>query len=128
FLYTIIHECAAFRLYLLQHHAHDLDYLLMPMLEILYREVDISKHHVYMIINIWILLTQQQGFDDIIKNIQIKEVPFFKESVIKNVTLTQVMQIVILRTLQLNLRTKLKEPHIFNNALAAFCNLTITAL
>lgn len=127
-LYSLIHENAAFRLYLLLYHKHDLDYLLMPMLEILYREVDISKHHVYMIINIWILLTQHQGFDDIIKKIRVKDVPFFKEMVLKDLTLTQVMQIVLLRTLQLNLRTKLKEPHIFNNCLAAFCNLTITAM
>jgi hypothetical protein len=117
FLYSLIHENTSFRMYLLRQHQHDLDYLLMPMLEILYREVDISKHHVYMIINIWILLTQQQGFDLIIKSIRIKEVPFFKEVVLKDLTLTQVMQIVLLRTLQLNLRTKLKEPHIFNNCI-----------
>ena len=115
FLYSLIHENVAFRRYILTHHTHDLDYLLMPQLEILYREVDISKHHVYMIINIWILLTQNHGFDAIIKRIRVKDVPFFKEMVLKDLQLTQVMQIVLLRTLQLNLRTKLKEPHIFNN-------------
>jgi hypothetical protein len=115
FLYTLIHENAAFRSYVLREHRHDLDYLLMPQLEILYREVDISKHHVYMIINTWILFTQNQGFDVAVKSIRIKEVPFFKEAPLKDLALTHVMQIVLLRTLQLNLRTKLKEPHIFNN-------------
>lgn len=128
FLYSLIHENASFRLYLLRHHSHDLDYLLMPMLEILYREVDISKHHVYMIVNIWILLTQHAGFDDVIKTIRVKEVPFFKEMPLKDMALTEVMQAVLLRTIQLNLKTKLREPHIFNNLAAAFCNLTITAI
>jgi len=128
FLYTLIHENVSFRSYVLNHHRHDLDYLLMPQLEVLYREVDISKHHVYMIINTWILLTQSPGFDTAIRNIRVKDVPFFKEAPLKDLALTQVMQIVLLRTLQLNLRTKLKEPHIFNNCLASFCNLTITAL
>jgi hypothetical protein len=50
-----------------------------------------------------------------VKNIRINSVPFFKESVLKDLSLTSVMQVVLLRTLQLNLRTKLKEPHIFNN-------------
>jgi hypothetical protein len=48
-LYTLIHENLSFRQYILRNHSHDLDYLLMPQLEILYREVDISKHHVYMV-------------------------------------------------------------------------------
>lgn len=128
FLYTLIHENRAFRQHVLAAHAHDLDALIMPQLEILYREVDISKHHVYMVINIWILLTQHQGFDHAVRAIRVREVPFFKECPLRDLTLSQVMQIVLLRTLQLNLRTKLKEPHIFNNVAAAFCNLTITAL
>lgn len=127
-LYALLHENGGFKHFLLVQHAHDLDCLIMPQLEVLYKEVDISKHHVYMIINIWILLTQSLGFDHVITRIKIKEMPFFKERVLKDLSLSEAMQVVLLRTLQLNLRTKLREPHIFNNCLAAFCNLTITAL
>lgn len=100
--------------------------MIVPLLEVIYKEVDISKNHVYMAVNILIILSQEFKFETKIRVVQVEKVPWYKETSLATMPLASLITLIMLRTIQLNL-SKLREPHIFNNCIAALCNLTIAS-
>jgi hypothetical protein len=123
-LYCLLHENVSFRTYICQRT--DLDLLIIPLLTILYEQIDISKNHVYMIINNLIILTQTNDFTNTCSKIILKDkINFYKDSNLNNLSLYDLIIIILLHTIQFNIN-KLKEPSIFNNVLAALCNITVT--
>lgn len=145
-LYTMLYENKAFKAWLLpaEKPAADksssssssssstttfppLEHLILPMLEIINREVDISRHQVYMMINVLIVLTSEHNFIERSEKIIIpNQLKWFEETDLSGLSLRRIIQIVLLKVIQKNLDNKLDKPHIFNNVFAAFCNLTFT--
>jgi len=122
--YFMLHRNKYFHQFILSRT--DLDVLLLPLLEHLYNETGregINPQQVYMILIILLMLSQQDEFGVNCERLRIPDVEFYKEQVLLDVSLADLIAIVLVRTVTLNL-SRLQDGYLHTNCLAILANMS----
>jgi hypothetical protein len=122
--YFMLHRNAYFRQFI--QSRTDLDVLLLPLLRHLYNATGseaINPQQVYMILIILLMLSQQEEFGTNCERLRLADVSFYKEHVLLDVSLADLIVIVLVRTVTLNL-SRLQDGYLHTNCLAILANLS----
>ncbi|XP_057771541.1 uncharacterized protein LOC130991379 isoform X2 [Salvia miltiorrhiza] len=119
-LYSLVHGNSKFLEYVLVRT--DVDTLLMPMLETLYNAPNRTSNHIYMVLVIFLILSQDSTFNASIHKLMLPNVPWYKERLLSQTSLGSLMVIILIRTVKYNL-SKLRDVYLHTNCLATLANM-----
>uniref|UniRef100_I3JLL2 Dymeclin n=1 Tax=Oreochromis niloticus TaxID=8128 RepID=I3JLL2_ORENI len=120
-LYTLLHQNANMRTYVLSRT--DMDNLVLPILEILYHVEERNSHHVYMALIILLILTEDDAFNRSIHEVILKNVSWYTERSLTEISLGSLLILVVIRTIQFNM-TRTRDKYLHTNCLAALANMS----
>ncbi|XP_076844928.1 dymeclin [Brachyhypopomus gauderio] len=120
-LYTLLHQNANVKTYVLSRT--DMENLVMPILEILYHVEDRNSHHVYMALIILLILTEDDTFNRSIHEVMLKNINWYTERVLTEISLGSLLILVVIRTIQFNM-TRTRDKYLHTNCLAALANMS----
>ncbi|XP_060076610.1 dymeclin-like [Ylistrum balloti] len=120
-LYLLIHRNTLMKAFILSRT--NIDQLVMPLLKILYHAQDRNSHHIYMALIILLILSEDDVFNKAIHEIVIRNIPWFKERPISEITLGGLLILVVIRTIQYNM-TRMRDKYLHTNCLAALANMS----
>uniref|UniRef100_A0A1A8FTS1 Dymeclin n=1 Tax=Nothobranchius korthausae TaxID=1143690 RepID=A0A1A8FTS1_9TELE len=120
-LYTLLHQNANMRTYILSRT--DMDNLVLPILEILYHVEERNSHHVYMALIILLILTEDDAFNRSIHEVLLKNVSWYTERSLTEISLGSLLILVVIRTIQFNM-TRTRDKYLHTNCLAALANMS----
>ncbi|KAM8961465.1 dymeclin isoform 2-T2 [Pelodytes ibericus] len=120
-LYTLLHQNSNMRTYVLART--DIENLVLPILEILYHVEDRNSHHVYMALIILLILTEDDGFNRSIHEVILKNITWYSERVLTEISLGSLLILVVIRTIQYNM-TRTRDKYLHTNCLAALANMS----
>ncbi|XP_047981954.1 dymeclin-like [Salvia hispanica] len=119
-LYSLVHGNSKFLEYVLVRT--DADTLLMPMLETLYNASNRTSNHIYMVLVIFLILSQDSTFNASIHRLMLPNVPWYKERILNQTSLGSLMVVILIRTVKYNL-SKLRDVYLHTNCLATLANM-----
>ncbi|XP_051129691.1 uncharacterized protein LOC127250441 isoform X2 [Andrographis paniculata] len=119
-LYSLVHGNSDFLEYVLVRT--DLDTLLMPMLETLYNASSRTSNHIYMVLVIFLILSQDSSFNSSIHKLMLPNIPWYQERRLNQTSLGSLMVIILIRTVKYNL-SKLRDVYLHTNCLAILANM-----
>lgn len=119
-LYSLVHGNSNFLEYVLVRT--DVDTLLMPMLETLYNAPNRTSNHIYMVLVIFLILSQDSTFNASLHKLMLPNVPWYKERLLNQTSLGSLMVIILIRTVKYNL-SKLRDVYLHTNCLATLANM-----
>ncbi|CAH2296732.1 dymeclin [Pelobates cultripes] len=120
-LYTLLHQNTNMRTYVLART--DIENLVLPILEILYHVEERNSHHVYMALIILLILTEDDGFNRSIHQVILKNITWYSERVLTEISLGSLLILVVIRTIQYNM-TRTRDKYLHTNCLAALANMS----
>ncbi|OPJ86398.1 dymeclin [Patagioenas fasciata monilis] len=120
-LYTLLHQNSNVRTYVLART--DIENLVLPILEILYHVEERNSHHVYMALIILLILTEDDGFNRSIHEVILKNITWYAERVLTEISLGSLLILVVIRTIQYNM-TRTRDKYLHTNCLAALANMS----
>ncbi|XP_063309925.1 dymeclin isoform X1 [Pelobates fuscus] len=120
-LYTLLHQNTNMRTYVLART--DIENLVIPILEILYHVEERNSHHVYMALIILLILTEDDGFNRSIHQVILKNITWYSERVLTEISLGSLLILVVIRTIQYNM-TRTRDKYLHTNCLAALANMS----
>ncbi|NXI57348.1 DYM protein, partial [Chloroceryle aenea] len=120
-LYMLLHQNGNVRTYVLART--DIENLVLPILEILYRVEERNSHHVYMALIILLILTEDDGFNRSIHEVILKNITWYAERVLTEISLGSLLILVVIRTIQYNM-TRTRDKYLHTNCLAALANMS----
>ncbi|XP_054439596.1 dymeclin isoform X2 [Pteronotus mesoamericanus] len=120
-LYTLLHQNSNIRTYMLART--DMENLVLPILEILYHVEERNSHHVYMALIILLILTEDDGFNRSIHEVILKNITWYSERVLTEISLGSLLILVVIRTIQYNM-TRTRDKYLHTNCLAALANMS----
>ncbi|KAM5191332.1 dymeclin [Mantella aurantiaca] len=120
-LYTLLHQNINVRTYVLSRT--DIESLVLPILEILYHVEERNSHHVYMALIILLILTEDDGFNRSIHEVILKNISWYSERVLTEISLGSLLILVVIRTIQYNM-TRTRDKYLHTNCLAALANMS----
>ncbi|KAL5020400.1 hypothetical protein ScPMuIL_003292 [Solemya velum] len=120
-LYLLIHQNEGMKAFILSRT--NIDQLVMPLLKILYGAQDRNSHHIYMALIILLILSEDDVFNKAIHDIVLKNIPWFQERALAEVTLGGLIILVVIRTIQYNM-TRMRDKYLHTNCLAALANMS----
>ncbi|KAJ4828586.1 hypothetical protein Tsubulata_019592 [Turnera subulata] len=119
-LYTLVHGNTDFLEYVLVRT--DLDTLLMPILETLYNASKRTSNHIYILLIILLILSQDASFNASIHKMVLPNVPWYQEHLLHQTSLGSLMVIILIRTVKYNL-SKLRDLYLHTTCLATLANM-----
>ncbi|KAK9497165.1 hypothetical protein O3M35_004533 [Rhynocoris fuscipes] len=120
-LYYLLHRNPHFRNYVLTEA--DITSLVVPMLQTIYRASDNNCHHMYMSLIILLILTEDNIFNKKIHTIMIKNLSWYTDRSLTEISLGGLIILVTTRTVQYNL-LKMRDEYLHTNCLAALANMS----
>ncbi|XP_076439068.1 dymeclin-like [Babylonia areolata] len=120
-LYLLIHQNTGMKAYILSRT--NIDILVLPLLKILYQAQERNSHHIYMALIILLVLTEDDVFNKAVHEITLKNVSWFKERTLTEITLGGLLILVVIRTIQFNM-TRMRDKYLHTNCLAALANMS----
>uniref|UniRef100_A0A3Q0SJP5 Dymeclin n=1 Tax=Amphilophus citrinellus TaxID=61819 RepID=A0A3Q0SJP5_AMPCI len=120
-LYTLLHQNTNMRTYVLSRT--DMDNLVLPILEILYHVEERNSHHVYMALIILLILTEDDAFNRSIHEVVLKNISWYTERSLTEISLGSLLILVVIRTIQFNM-TRTRDKYLHTNCLAALANMS----
>lgn len=120
-LYTLLHQNSNMKTYMLSRT--DMDNLVLPILEILYHVEDRNSHHVYMALIILLILTEDDAFNRSIHEVVLKNITWYTERSLTEISLGSLLILVVIRTIQFNM-TRTRDKYLHTNCLAALANMS----
>ncbi|KAM6110073.1 dymeclin isoform 1-T3 [Phoenicopterus ruber ruber] len=120
-LYMLLHQNGNVRTYVLART--DIESLVLPILEILYHVEERNSHHVYMALIILLILTEDDGFNRSIHEVILKNITWYAERVLTEISLGSLLILVVIRTIQYNM-TRTRDKYLHTNCLAALANMS----
>lgn len=120
-LYTLLHQNTNMRNYMLSRT--DMENLVVPILEILYHVEDRNSHHVYMALIILLILTEDDTFNRSIHEVVLKNIKWYSERQLTEISLGSLLILVVIRTIQYNM-TRTRDKYLHTNCLAALANMS----
>uniref|UniRef100_A0A8C1JYU1 Dymeclin n=1 Tax=Cyprinus carpio TaxID=7962 RepID=A0A8C1JYU1_CYPCA len=95
----------------------------LPILEILYHVEERNSHHVYMALIILLILTEDDTFNRSIHEVMLKNISWYTERVLTEISLGSLLILVVIRTIQFNM-TRTRDKYLHTNCLAALANMS----
>lgn len=120
-LYLLIHQNASMKAFILSRT--NIDQLVMPILKILYHAQDRNSHHIYMALIILLVLSEDEVFNKAVHEIILRDIPWFKDRHLTEISLGGLLIVVVIRTIQYNL-TRMRDKYLHTNCLAALANMS----
>lgn len=119
-LYILLQNNAEFHRFIASRA--DLDEMLLPLLSNLYQAHEQTRIRVYTILIIMTILTFDDHFVPALQPITVNTPQWFKEKYLPKLPMPEFILLVLLRTLQLNLKA-IHDPYLNDNALACLGNI-----
>ncbi|GBG64367.1 hypothetical protein CBR_g41568 [Chara braunii] len=119
-LYSLVHSNRSFLEYVLVRT--DLDTLLMPLLEMLYKASKCTSNQIYMLLIVLLILSQDASFNANVHKLVLASVPWYRERLLLKISLGSLMVIILIRTIKFNL-SKLRDVYLHTNCLATLANM-----
>jgi hypothetical protein len=101
----------------------DLDKLVIPILKILYNSSERSSHHIYMALIILLILTEDSLFNEAVHDITLKNVIWYQDRALSEVSLGGLIILVIIRAIQYNI-SRTRDKFLHTNLLATLANMS----
>ncbi|BFZ14111.1 hypothetical protein BsWGS_17150 [Bradybaena similaris] len=120
-LYLLIHQNANVKAFILSRT--NIDHLVMPLLQILYHTHERSSHHIYMGLIVLLVLSEDEVFNKSVHEITVKNVQWYKEKPLSDISLGGLLILVVIRTIQYNM-TRMRDKYLHTNCLAALANMS----
>ncbi|CAG8611385.1 12604_t:CDS:10, partial [Ambispora leptoticha] len=124
-LYIFMVENVDFRVYVLSRL--DPEILLLPILRLLYENIEGKTNYpqIYIMLAILLLFSQDDVFNENIQKVTVTYQPWFTERILKSTSLGGIVYLVMIRLIQFNL-TIHRDVFIHTNCLAILANMSIT--
>ncbi len=123
-LYFLLHRNTFVKQFVLSRT--DLDTLLLPLLHHLYDvtgKETINPQQIYMMLIILLMLSQQDEFGATCQRLLVAEVGWYTEQVLLDISVADVIALVLVRTVILNL-SRLQDGYLHTNCMAILANLS----
>lgn len=120
-LYLLLHQNSVVKSFMLSRT--NIDELVMPILQILYHAPEKNSHHIYMALIVLLILSEDDIFNKAVHEMNLKNVSWFKERPITEITLGGLLILVVIRTIQYNM-TRMRDKYLHTNCLAALANMS----
>ncbi|XP_045490131.1 dymeclin [Pieris rapae] len=120
-LYLMLHSCNAYKRHVT--NSPHIEKLIIPILQVLYNAPDSNSHHIYMSLIVLLILTED---DSLIKNVHLvmlKNLPWYTERSISEISLGGLIVLVVVRALQYNM-ARVRDKYLHTNCLAAIANMS----
>lgn len=120
-LYLLLHRNERFfRFVMVQ---NDLEHLVVPILQTLYNAPDSTSHHIYMSLIVLLILSEDDAFNKNVHTILLKNIAWYTERTISEISLGGLLILVVIRTIQYNM-LKMRDKYLHTNCLAALANMS----
>nr|CAB3240284.1 dymeclin-like [Phallusia mammillata] len=120
-LYALLHGNQDVRTYILS--KTDIDTLVIPILKILYSAPAQNSHHIYMALIVLLILTEDDNFNKSVHEIKLSSVAWYTDRILTNVSLGDLVILVVVRTIQFNM-CQMRDRYLHTNCLAALANMS----
>lgn len=120
-LYLLIHQNQGMKQFILSRT--NIDILVLPLLRILHDAQHRNSHHIYMSLIILLVLSEDDVFNKAVHEIALKNVSWFKERPLTEITLGGLLILVVIRTIQFNMQ-RMRDKYLHTNCLAALANMS----
>ncbi|CRK90666.1 CLUMA_CG004367, isoform A [Clunio marinus] len=120
-LYLLLHRNEKFYKFVMAQP--NLQELVIPILQILYNAPDSSSHHIYMSLIVLLILSEDEGFNKSVHNIMLRNIQWYTERSISEISLGGLLILVIIRTVQYNM-LKVRDKYLHTNCLACLANMS----
>ncbi|CAG2123427.1 unnamed protein product, partial [Medioppia subpectinata] len=98
----LLHRNHYFKSFVLS-RALDLDQFVVPILKILYTSPDRNSHHIYMALIILLVLSEDNLFNESVHDITLKNIVWYTDRQLTEISLGGLIVLVIIRTIQFNM-------------------------
>lgn len=122
-LYLLLHSNKIFKPYLLTTASSKLDQLVLPLLKILYSSIQKGSHHVYMILIIFVILSEETAFNRALHEIPLRSIPWFKDRILNEISLGSFTTLIMIRSFAFN-TFRVKDKFLHANLFATLGNLS----
>jgi hypothetical protein len=119
-LYSLLHGNTSFLEYCLVRQ--DMDTVMLPLMEMLYNAPSRTPNQIYILLIIVLILSQDASFNANIHKLVVRDVPWYKERMLRDTTLGSLLVVLLIRTVKYNL-SKLRDVYLHTNCLAALANM-----
>uniref|UniRef100_A0A0K8TNJ3 Dymeclin n=1 Tax=Tabanus bromius TaxID=304241 RepID=A0A0K8TNJ3_TABBR len=120
-LYLLLHRNQRFYKFVMSQT--NLQQLVIPILQTLYNAPDSTSHHIYMSLIVLLILSEDDGFNKSVHQIILKNVAWYTERSISEISLGGLLILVVIRTIQYNM-LKMRDKYLHTNCLAALANMS----
>ncbi|KAK6634510.1 hypothetical protein RUM43_011911 [Polyplax serrata] len=120
-LYLLLHQNENVQNFILSRA--DLEYLVVPILKTLYNVTESDSHHIYMSLIILLMLSEDNGFGQAVHQITLKNISWYHERALTEITLGGLLLLVVIRTIHFNM-LKMRDKYLHTNCLAALANMS----
>ncbi|XP_064471607.1 dymeclin-like isoform X2 [Ornithodoros turicata] len=120
-LYLLLHRNTQFRTYVLSRS--NIEALLIPILKVLYDAPQKTSHHIYMSLIILLILSEDDLFNGGVHDITLKNVAWYTERSLLEISLGGLLILVVIRTIHFNM-TRTRDKYLHTNCLAALANMS----
>lgn len=120
-LYILLHRNQRFYAFVIQQQ--NIDQLVTPILHTLYNGPDSTAHHIYMSLIVLLILSEDDGFNKAVHQITLKNISWYTEKYLTEITLGGLLILVVIRTIQYNM-LKTRDKYLHTNCLAALANMS----
>ncbi|XP_059058867.1 dymeclin [Achroia grisella] len=120
-LYLMLQSCNGYK----RHVASDphIENLIVPILQVLYNTPDSNSHHIYMSLIVLLILTEDDALIKSVHQIMLKNLAWYTERSISEISLGGLIVLVIVRALQYNM-ARVRDKYLHTNCLAAIANMS----
>lgn len=120
-LYLLLHRNERFFRFVMMQN--DLEHLVVPILQTLYNAPDSTSHHIYMSLIVLLILSEDDAFNKNVHTILLKNIAWYTERTISEISLGGLLILVVIRTIQYNM-LKMRDKYLHTNCLAALANMS----
>ncbi|CAG7726196.1 unnamed protein product [Allacma fusca] len=120
-LYMLIHRNSSFKSYIMARS--DIEQLVLPILLTLYHAPTSTSHHIYMSLIVLLILSEDELFNQQVHDIVLRNVTWYTERSVNDITLGGLIILVVIRTIQYNI-LKMRDKYLHTNCLAALANMS----
>jgi len=120
-LYILLHRNQKFYRFVMEQQT--IDQLVTPILHTLYCGPDSTSHHIYMSLIVLLILSEDEGFNKAVHQINLKNISWYTEKYLTEISLGGLLVLVVIRTIQYNM-LKTRDKYLHTNCLAALANMS----
>lgn len=121
-LYLLLHRNYTFKSYVMS-VSSGLSKLVLPLLKVLYTSMEKGSHHVYMVLIILLILSEEPIFNEAIHEINVKTVTWYMDRNLNDISLACLATLIVIRSIQYNI-FRMKDKFLHTNLFAMLANLS----